>query len=269
MPAPEAATASVAEDLAANGAIVVRQFLSAEETANLRPTVDEIYGCMAVCRQFDNRKLGENFRICHGVWLEHLPEFLRSARPDLERRYGRSLAVIEAQTRRLLGEQWRFFAKRSYFRRHFGVAKQVPWHIDADAAAIYRLAASVVNVWLPLNPVGEELPSLEIVPGSHLVMRRTRLLIGKDRYRDDAFVCKIGAPSTPRLQPGDALIFDQFLLHRTQLVGAKKAVRTACEFRFIRPAQPTLVNLTGRLRFIANALFAEDGIVAGRIKLGS
>jgi len=60
-------------------------------------------------------------------------------------------------------------------------------------------------------------------------MRNVPLLAGKDKYRDDAFVDTIGVPSTPQLDVGDALIFDQFVLHRTQNAGSADAVRTACE----------------------------------------
>jgi ectoine hydroxylase-related dioxygenase (phytanoyl-CoA dioxygenase family) len=142
----------------------------------------------------------------------------------------------------------------------------VPWHIDADAASIYRVAGAAINVWMPLDPVGTDLPSLDFVPRSHTVMRNVPLLAGKDKYRDDAFVGTIGAPSTPQLAVGDALIFDQFVLHRTQNAGSADAVRTACEFRFVRHAAPTLQGLSGWLRYSLNVMFSPDGFLATRAK---
>ena len=253
------------EELATNGATIVREFLSPDEIANLRRTVDDIYDCMKSCQHFTNQLFGETFRAWQGVWLKHLRAFLHKTRPDLDIRYEKSLQVIEAQVKRLIGQEWKFYAKRSYFRRHFGTAKQVPWHIDADAAAIY-IAAAVINVWLPLDEVGAELPSLDIVPRSHAVMRKLPLLAGKDRYREDAFAANIGKPSTPQLRPGDALVFDQFLLHRTQRTGSASAIRTACEFRFFRPSLPTFHGTSGWVRAGWNLLVAGDGLLAAKAK---
>jgi hypothetical protein len=258
--------AQPAEDLAADGAAVVRGFLSPEDAANLRRTVDEIYAFLGSCQTISNRLLGYHFRLWHGVWLRPLPAFLRKARPDLQQRYEQSLALIEAQVERTFGPGWRFFPKRSYFRRHIGMVRKVPWHIDADAASIYRVAGSAINVWMPLDVVGTDLPSLDFVPRSHAVMRNVPLLAGKDKYRDDAFVDTIGAPSTPQLAVGDALVFDQFVLHRTQNAGCEKSVRTACEFRFVRHAAPTLQGISGWLRYSWNVLFSPDGYLAAKAK---
>ena len=255
-----------AEDLAADGAAVVRGFLSPEDAANLRRTVDEIYAFLGSCEHISNRLLGFHFHLWHGVWLRPLPAFLRKARPDLQQRYEQSLGAVEAQVGRTFGPGWRFFPKRSYFRRHFGLVRKVPWHIDADAASIYRVAGAAINVWMPLDPVGTDLPSLDFVPHSHTVMRNVPLLAGKDKYRDDAFVDTIGVPSTPQLDVGDALIFDQFVLHRTQNAGSADAIRTACEFRFVRHAAPTLQGLSGWLRYSLNVLFSPDGFLATKVK---
>jgi hypothetical protein len=255
-----------AEDLAADGAAVVRGFLSPEDAANLRRTADEIYAVLGSCPHIPHRLLGYHFRLWRGVWLRPLPAFLRKARPDLEQRYEQSLRLIETQVKRMLGPEWRYFPKRSYFRRHVGMALKVPWHIDADAASIYRVAGSAINVWMPLDAVGTDLPSLDFVPRSHTVMRSVPLLTGNDKYRDDAFVDTIGAPSTPQLAIGDALIFDQFVLHRTQQVGSANAVRTACEFRFVRHAAPTWHGLSGWLRYCFNVLLSSGGVLAARAK---
>jgi ectoine hydroxylase-related dioxygenase (phytanoyl-CoA dioxygenase family) len=142
----------------------------------------------------------------------------------------------------------------------------VAWHIDADGATIFRIAASVINIWLPLDAVGRDLPSLEIVPRSHAAMRDIAMLAGNNRSRDDAFVGGIGDPVTPQLELGDALIFDQFVLHRTQNVGSMDAVRTACEFRFVRRSRPTLHGFSGWLRYKCNVLISSPGLVATRAK---
>ena len=129
-----------------------------------------------------------------------------------------------------------------------------------------RIAASVINVWMPLDAVGTDLPSLEIVPRSHTAMRRVAMLTGKDRHRDEAFVRALGPTSIPQLQLGDALIFDQFTLHRTQNVGAKGAARKACEFRFVRRSAPTLHGLSGWVRFKSNNAISAGGLLAARAR---
>ncbi|HWX84714.1 MAG TPA: phytanoyl-CoA dioxygenase family protein [Xanthobacteraceae bacterium] len=255
-----------AENLATEGATVVRGLLAPDEAANLRRTVEEIYAFMDSCERFPNRLLGVNFRVWDGVWLKALPGFLRQARPDLAERYEQSLRLVESQIKRLLGPKWRYFPKRSYFRRNRGSGTRVAWHADADAATIFRVAASAINVWMPLDAVGTDLPSLEIVPRSHTAMRRVAMLTGKNRHRDDAFVSLLGPSSIPQLELGDALIFDQFVLHRTQRVGAKEAVRKACEFRFVRRSAPTLHGLSGWVRYKWNNAFSADGILAAKAK---
>ena len=255
-----------AEQLAADGAAVVRGFLAPDDAADLRRTVNDIYAYMKSCERISHRQLRFHFNLWHGVWLRPLPKFLRKARPDLAQRYDQVLGRIEAQVKRTFGPDWQFFPKRSYFRRHMGMIRAVTWHVDADAASIFLVAGEAINVWMPLDKVGTDLPSLEVVPHSHEVMRKIPMLAGKDRYRDDAFVGTIGQASAPQLDVGDALIFDQFTLHRTQNVGSKDIVRTACEFRFVRHAAPTWQGVSGWLRYNLNVLFSPQGYFAAKAK---
>jgi Phytanoyl-CoA dioxygenase (PhyH) len=255
-----------ANNLATDGATVVRGFLTPGEAANLRRTVDEIYAAMDSCEHFPNALFENNFRVWDGVWLKALPAFLRQACPDLVQRYGQSLRLVDLQVKRVLGPEWRYFPKRSYFRRHRGMGKRVGWHADADGATIFRIAASVINVWMPLDAVGSDLPSLEIVPRSHTALRGVPMLTGNNRSRDDAFVRALGPSLTPQLELGDALIFDQFVLHRTQHVGAEDALRMACEFRFVRRSAPTLQGLSGWLRFKSNNAISAGGLLAAKAR---
>ena len=121
----------------------------------------------------------------------------------------------------------------------------MPWHIDADAAATAICSADSFNVWLPLAEVGNTAPSLEFVLGSHLRMRELPLL-GLDieqRYRSDDWVAATVAAGerwTPVLEPGDAVLFDQYVLHRTQQSPVNNPVRDSCEFRFMNVPQSWL-----------------------------
>jgi hypothetical protein len=119
---------------------------------------------------------------------------------------------------------------------------------------------------MPLDAVGTDLPSLEVVPRSHIALRRVPMLTGNNRSRDDAFVGALGPSSIPQLEVGDALIFDQFVMHRTQNVGADNAIRMACEFRFVRRSAPTLHALSGWLRFKGNNAISAGGLLAARAR---
>ena len=92
-----------AENLAMEGATIVRGLLAPDDAANLRRTVDEIYAVMDSSERFPNRLLGVNFRVWDGVWLKALPAFLRQVRPDLAERYEQSLRLVESQIERVLG----------------------------------------------------------------------------------------------------------------------------------------------------------------------
>jgi hypothetical protein len=220
--------------LLASGMTEIRNFIEPDSAAELRRTVNDIYAAMTAADDLGYQSLTDNFRSWHGVWLKELPAYLEANHPELAQKYAALLDLICEETRSVFGPQWRLLPERSFFRRHIGMSIPVPWHVDADAAHTVELAESgCINVWMPLDKVGRDLPSLEIVPGSHDPMRKTPMLTGPARYRDDPFVSTIGKPITPILGLGDALVFDQYTLHRTQPVESDDIVRTACEFRFV------------------------------------
>ena len=109
-------------------------------------------------------------------------------------------------------------------------------HIDADAAGIINATDYCINTWLPLDPVGDVLPSLELIPGSNKTMRNVPSMEGKEKSRSDDWVKSniAGESWVPHAEPGDAILFDHWTLHRTQRMEQENAVRTSCEFRFVR-----------------------------------
>jgi hypothetical protein len=221
-----------------HGAAVIRRFISVQESSELRDTVNTIYSVLADYPLIPDPDIEENFRRWNGVALSTLPDFLGKNHPGLALRYARLLEIVCKQVIDVFGRQWIYFPRRSFLRRHVGVGKKVPWHIDADAAHIDR--DGCFNVWLPLESVGTTSPSLEVIYDSHWKMRSIPLLDGPERYRENDFVRTIGSSSTPTLELGDALAFDQFTLHRTQCIGSENTIRTACEFRFVRRKLATL-----------------------------
>jgi Phytanoyl-CoA dioxygenase (PhyH) len=225
-------------ELSSEGVIEVRGFFDNAWSAELQRIVTDIYAELSAAQEagtkalLKNKELEYHFTAWRGVNLKRLPPYLRARRPDLAASFGHLVDQIHDQTETLFGPGWRFIPSRSWFRRHVGVARKVPWHIDADAAAVRGHGRRAFNVWLPLEPVGGDLPSLDVIRRSHMAMRELPLLRPPNIYRDDDFASSKGKASTVSLEPGDALIFDQYTLHRTQQAGSAESIRTACEFRF-------------------------------------
>jgi ectoine hydroxylase-related dioxygenase (phytanoyl-CoA dioxygenase family) len=213
-----------------DGYTVARRFLSASATRDLVAIVHAVYNALSTAESIEDPNLADHFHKWQGVWVKALPQFLSGTDAELGTRLGQTFESIVLRTRRLLGEDWYLFDQCSFFRRPNSQASLLRWHIDADGGQLNR--AMCVNVWLPLDAVGGDLPSLNVIPGSHRKMRELPLLTGGDYDRDDAFAAALGRAVTPRLKPGDALIFDQYTLHRSQPIACKEFSRTSCELRF-------------------------------------
>ena len=112
----------------------------------------------------------------------------------------------------------------NYFDDHLlvkepGTASRSPWHQDQPYWAVS--GRQVCSVWLPLDPVPEDL-SVEFVRGSHRWEAFTPL-----RFRDDAPYEGTGLPPVPdieahrehydiarfSLEPGDCLVFQAMIVH--------------------------------------------------------
>ncbi len=225
-----------ARQLAEEGLVIIPKLLKFDESAELKLVTNAVYASMGGSSELaaTDPDFDKNFQAWGGVWLKKLPLYLAKSEPDLAARYEAIRALIEARARELFGSKWTMYPDRSYFRRQQPQTKsgKTRWHIDADAAALNQ--RDCINVWMPLDVVGRELPTLEIVPKSHLTMRNVPQLPASSPWRDEEFVASVGAPVAPILNPGDALVFDQFTLHRTQVIGRLDFVRTACEFRFMK-----------------------------------
>lgn len=86
--------------------------------------------------------------------------------------------------------------------------------------------------WIALTPCGDDAPGLEWVDAPQpRLLRPAELQPEAVAARHDAVLFR-----RPVLQPGDALVFDGRLLHRTHLDPAMTRPRTSIELRFF--AQP-------------------------------
>lgn len=111
------------------------------------------------------------------------------------------------------------------------------WHQDGalrfDFMAEAPSAAALLPMltcWIALTPCGDDAPGLEWVTGLVTDM------LAPAQLTDHAVQTRVGARDMqrPHMQPGDTLLFDGHLLHRTALDARMSASRTSLELRFFR-----------------------------------
>lgn len=148
------------------------------------------------------------------------------------------LEQIERVACRTIG-QCKVVPEFSLFRRHAGNSQHLAWHIDADGAATHA-QDPCYNFWVPFCAVGDQLPSLQFVLGSHRTMRKIPLFSAPQNHRPDKWVQRRFRHRrivSPRLDVGDVAIFDHYLLHRTQPI-QHAGTRVSGEFRLTARADP-------------------------------
>jgi ectoine hydroxylase-related dioxygenase (phytanoyl-CoA dioxygenase family) len=94
----------------------------------------------------------------------------------------------------------------------------------ADAALAMR------TLWIALTPCGRDAPGLQWVDAA------MPLLLQPAELADEAVAARFGPQHVQHaeLAPGQALLFDGLLLHRTHLTPAMNRPRTSLELRFFR-----------------------------------
>lgn len=109
----------------------------------------------------------------------------------------------------------------------------IGWHQDvSNCPAWDEVDSRILTFWIPLVPVDEETGCLAVVPGSHRLGRLpfftnefgiTGLAKEEEAATDDAI--------TVPLEPGDALMFNELMLHRS-LDNLSTRVRWSVDIRF-------------------------------------
>jgi hypothetical protein len=127
---------------------------------------------------------------------------------------------------------------KSTLRRVEPVGPPHDWHQDG---AFLGKQVRTVNVWLSLSDCGVDSPGIDIVgdrlpgvvqTGSHGA--RLHWTVGAGLVDD---LVQAGTPIvTPVFRPGDALLFDQLMLHRTAVRPEMDKVRYAIESWFFTPS---------------------------------
>jgi hypothetical protein len=107
------------------------------------------------------------------------------------------------------------------------------WH--QEASVFPKVPIRTMNVWLALTPCGDDSPSLDVVPRREAVVHP----VGKNFMMVPEQVESItaGAPKvSPRYEPGDAMLFDEMLIHRTNTAKTMESVRYSIESWFFAPS---------------------------------
>lgn len=166
-----------------------------------------------------------------GVWTADLPRML-SELIDLFDHKG----LIDIITR-FLGELPALSVGKSTLRR-VPYTSSTEWHQDG---AFLGATVRTVNTWLALSDCGQDAPGLDLVaqrlptvvqPGSHGAAFNWSVGAGAVDVLEQA-----GAPVvSPLFKAGDAMLFDQLMLHRTGVRPGMTKSRWAIESWFFAPS---------------------------------
>jgi hypothetical protein len=229
--------------------MVVRDFFSLEEVESLRSIARLVFGVGdAAVASAPATILPNDLR--HGLaahgWISwpRMKGFLAATGTDLDAR----LEAHSEKTRAIAsacyaGKSVRVLDNFNVIRRHrknpiVGEATNVPWHRDFTFTSPAGNMHSV-NCWTPIVEVGRTSPSLDLILGSHNHM------VGKEDENpgitqiSEKWIASNLPPLprvTPHCRPGDIVVFDHQLLHRTQQLAFVED-RLSFEFRWAPTSQ--------------------------------
>jgi len=169
-----------------------------------------------------------------GTWLADSPRSTEIVLSELE-----AAGIVPAIAGHL-GERPVISLQKSTLRRtlpDFGI---IAWHQDGSFLGD---EVRTMNVWVALSACGGDRPT----PGLEILPRRLDGVLPVDGVLSPISVpqelvdelAQEGATIIPTFEAGDALLFDEILLHRTHLAPEMTDVRYALECWFFAPSQAT------------------------------
>jgi hypothetical protein len=167
-------------------------------------------------------------------------------------RYRRVLAVDAPHLLFELFEAWRAVGLHDLLEAHFGArpvlgenkfcVRRMPfrdgklggdWHQEASVFDVDQYLRAV-NLWMALSPCGRSAPAIEFIPvGLDEVLETDRAYcVNEDR----AAAATGGRPAVqPEFAPGDGVLFNELVLHRTYQHDQMDEVRFNVEAWFFAP----------------------------------
>ena len=168
-----------------------------------------------------------------GTWLADSPSGTAAVLAELE------AAGVTGAIGGHLGERPVFSLQKSTLRRSLPSFNLVAWHQDGS---FLDEDVRTMNVWVALSPCGGDRPS----PGLEILPRRLPEILPVDGVMSKHSVSydlvdELAAETPtviPEFAPGDAILFDERLLHRTHLTEQMTEIRYALECWFFAPSHP-------------------------------
>ena len=169
-----------------------------------------------------------------GTWLADSPR----ATAEIMNRLS-DVGVIDVVAEHL-GERPAFSLQKSTLRRVEPTPKITGWHQDGS---FLESDVRTMNVWVALSSCGGTNPSsgMEILPRRMTEILEVDPELGRASVSFDLIDKIVGGSPTaqPAFEPGDALMFDERLLHRTALDPGLTEDRYALECWFFAPSHTT------------------------------
>jgi hypothetical protein len=232
------------------GSLLVRKLIRAEQAASLARGIDQAFE--------DGRRHASGYdERAATAWYRRFPlppdNYIAKSRPWVESGFGVLLADSPRMTYEYtellnslgivtiiggyLGERPALSIGKTTLRRVPKTLQGTGWH--QDGAFLGKRIRSV-NLWLCLSHCGVDASGLEIVPRrlNHVVETGTHGAIFNWSVGEETVKRVAGdTPVTsPVFGPGDALLFDELLLHRTSLPPGMTHDRYAIESWFFAPS---------------------------------
>ncbi|PIQ27419.1 hypothetical protein COW36_22725 [bacterium (Candidatus Blackallbacteria) CG17_big_fil_post_rev_8_21_14_2_50_48_46] len=146
-----------------------------------------------------------------------------------------AVPALQPLLKSLFGAEVAILIKNSLPRRqsHQWPQRVIPFHQDAE----FLGGCPAINFWIPLNACGQNAPGLELLREPQ---QKLWFQIGSDRQtpfveqRDERIVLAQNRKDAfwkPEMEPGDLLVFDSYLLHRTSLLPSMWETRYSLEIR--------------------------------------
>jgi|SaaInlStandDraft_1057018.scaffolds.fasta_scaffold05875_7 phytanoyl-CoA hydroxylase len=119
----------------------------------------------------------------------------------------------------------------------------VPWHQDAGYYGPLSVENEAYTTWIPLVPVSKENGCMQVIPGSDQRGYRSHANgVGEGEFKEiDDDIIKEEEIVTCDMEPGDVLIFNQLVYHRS-LPNTTDGIRWSIDLRYYRLGYPPIQN---------------------------